>query len=82
MSRKRRNTSSSGSDDGSTVKRPRPSWINDFEDNFEHPTSKEQSRIDSSYGQRGAFPGLDDDNVLELPYDGPSDGIEYLRVVR
>ena len=43
----------------------------------------DQSRIDPTYGQRGAFPGLDgahDDD--ELFYGPASDGLEYLRMVR
>ena len=46
------------------------------------PTSS-QSRIDPTYGQRGAFPGLentDDDDGL---FYGPAtDGLEYIRMVR
>lgn len=46
------------------------------------PTSS-QSRIDPTYGQRGAFPGLgsscDDDGLF---YGPASDGLEYLRMVR
>lgn len=42
-----------------------------------------QSKIDPTYGQRSAFPGLDgpcDDDGL---FYGPaSDGLEYLRMVR
>ena len=45
--------------------------------------SSSQSRIDPTYGQRGAFPGLDDTNNDDGLFYGPaSDGIEYLRMVR
>ena len=41
------------------------------------------SRIDPTYGQRGAFPGLDDFHDDNNLFYGPaSDGIEYLRMVR
>jgi regulator of vacuolar morphogenesis len=41
------------------------------------------ARIDPTYGQRGAFPGLDDSNGDEELFYGPaSDGLEYLRMVR
>ena len=49
----------------------------------EEPASKAQPKIDPTYGQRGAFPGLDDgprDN--ELFYGPANDGLEYLRMVR
>ena len=45
-------------------------------------------RIDPTYGQRGAFPGLDDRGGgygvegEELFYGPASDGLEYLRMVR
>lgn len=42
-----------------------------------------QSKIDPTYGQRGAFPGLDDlEGEDELFYGPASDGLEYLRMVR
>lgn len=45
--------------------------------------SSSQPRIDPTYGQRGAFPGLDDANDGDGLFYGPaSDGIEYLRMVR
>ena len=82
MSRKRRNTSSPESDgDLLITKRLRPSWVDDFDPDFVNPTSNEQQRIDPTCGQRGAFPGLDEGDH-ELIYGPPSDGIEYLRVVR
>ena len=45
--------------------------------------SAPQSRIDPTYGQRGAFPGLDDSNGGDELFYGPAnDGLEYLRMVR
>ena len=42
-----------------------------------------QSKIDPTYGQRGAFPGLDDPRGEDDLFYGPaSDGLEYLRMVR
>ena len=45
------------------------------------PTSS-QPRIDPTYGQRGAFPGLDSSQNDGLYYGPASDGLEYLRMVR
>ncbi len=90
MSFKRRNTSSPEPDDSEPdnvppAKRQRPSpeeeSNDDDDDGFEHPVGREQPRSDPTYGQKGAFPGLDDGND-ELFYGPPSDGIEYLRMVR
>jgi hypothetical protein len=39
-------------------------------------------RVDPVYGQRSAFPGLDDEGSDELLYGPPEDGLEYLRLVR
>ena len=45
--------------------------------------SSSQPRLDPTYGQRGAFPGLDDGNNDDGLFYGPaSDGLEYLRMVR
>lgn len=45
------------------------------------PTSS-QPHIDPTYGQRGAFPGLDASQDDDLFYGPASDGLEYLRMVR
>lgn len=42
----------------------------------------QQPRVDPVYGQRSAFPGLDDAGSDELLYGPPEDGLEYLRLVR
>lgn len=42
----------------------------------------QQPRVDPVYGQRSAFPGLDDIGLDELLYGPPEDGLEYLRLVR
>lgn len=42
----------------------------------------QQPRVDPVYGQRSAFPGLDDVGSDELHYGPPEDGLEYLRLVR
>ena len=81
MSLKRRNTSSPEPDDFPSPKRRKSSLEEDSEDNFDHPFSSEQPRLDQTYGQKGAFPGLDE-NDDELFYGPPSDGLEYLRMVR
>ncbi|KAL8986809.1 MAG: hypothetical protein Q9177_003932, partial [Variospora cf. flavescens] len=47
----------------------------------EDATSKAQ--VDPTYGQRSAFPGLDDPVEEDILFYGPaSDGLEYLRMVR
>ncbi|KAL9018192.1 MAG: hypothetical protein Q9185_004515 [Variospora sp. 1 TL-2023] len=47
----------------------------------EDATSKAQ--VDPTYGQRSAFPGLDDHVEEDVLFYGPaSDGLEYLRMVR
>ena len=81
MSLKRRNTSSPESDEPLVSKRQRPALEEDSDESFEHPISSEQPRSDPTYGQKGAFPGLEDDDD-ELFYGPPSDGLEYLRMVR
>jgi hypothetical protein len=81
MSLKRRNTSSPEPDSSPASKRRKPSVDQDSDDNFDHPFSSEQPRSDPIYGQKGAFPGLDDHDD-ELFYGPPSDGLEYLRMVR
>ena len=63
-------------------KRPRPSYPDNQEDN---PTAAlgAQPRVDPTYGQRGAFPGLEDSADGDVLFYGPaSDGVEYLRMVR
>jgi hypothetical protein len=81
MSFKRRNTSSPEPDDFPSPKRRKPSLDENSDDSFDHPFSSEQPRLDQTYGQKGAFPGLDE-NDDELFYGPPSDGLEYLRMVR
>lgn len=60
----------------------RPRIYYDEDDNGESSTaSYERPRQDPLYGQKSAFPGLDDGGD-ELQYDDPEDGLEYLRMVR
>ena len=63
--------------DGLYNKRPRP---NNTDGSDDSPIA--QSKIDPTYGQRGAFPGLDDDVEDGLFYGPANDGLEYLRMVR
>lgn len=91
MSFKRRNTSSVESDDSDSelndsppAKRQKPfveEDSTDDSDEFDHPVGREQPKSDPTYGQKGAFPGLEHEND-ELFYGPPSDGLEYLRMVR
>lgn len=60
------------------AKRPRSSSM----EGGEELSGALQPRIDPTYGQRGAFPGLDDKNETTLFYGPANDGLEYLRMVR
>ena len=40
------------------------------------------AKVDPTYGQRGAFPGLDENGEEELSYGPADDGLAYLRMVR
>lgn len=96
MGRKRKNPYSNHKDkDDNTFsfpfKRPRPSdnfhaQANDDDNHNSTPSLGFQARLDPTYGQRGAFPGLDDAEVEggeeDLFYGPASDGLEYLRMVR
>ena len=47
------------------------------------PSHNVQAKIDPTYGQRSAFPGLDSGpGVDELSYGSANDGLEYLHMVR
>jgi regulator of vacuolar morphogenesis len=61
-------------------KRPRISY-DEEEDGASSTASYERPRQHPLYGQKSAFPGLDDGGD-ELLYDEPDDGLEYLRMVR
>ena len=65
-------------------KRPRPTYLND-DNSSPNSTIAPQPRLDPTYGQRGAFPGLDSEGIDgdDGLFDGPAqDGLEYLRMVR
>ncbi|KAK4693619.1 hypothetical protein P7C71_g3821, partial [Lecanoromycetidae sp. Uapishka_2] len=79
MSKKRKFPVSQTEDTGIYNKRPRISQADGSDDS---PNQNAQSRIDPTYGQRGAFPGLDGCSDNELFYGPASDGLEYLRMVR
>lgn len=59
------------------AKRPRASSV----ESEERPGVL-QPRVDPTYGQRGAFPGLDERKEDPLFYGPANDGLEYLRMVR
>jgi regulator of vacuolar morphogenesis len=61
-----------------SLKRPRISYENESEQSSQ---PYEQPRQNLIYGQRGAFPGLNDGGD-ELFYGPADDGLEYLRMVR
>ena len=68
--------------DGKSALHSKRSRLNNPDSSADLPTSS-PSRIDPTYGQRSAFPGLDDSNGDNNLFYGPaSDGIEYLRMVR
>lgn len=81
MTQKRKNDASS-SDNLLESKRLRPSKFYDSDD--EHNISANpQSRVDPTYGQRNAFPGLDENLDENALFYGPAgDGFEYLQMVR
>ena len=77
MTKKRRSTVD---DDHAQIKRNRK---DDGQRGDEHAAAVVQAQVDPTYGQRGAFPGVDDqDNGSELFYGPASDGLEYIRMVR
>lgn len=79
MTKKRKQPDSNPSDTIYTSKRSRPNQLDGSDDS----PATAQSRIDPTYGQRGAFPGLDDAvGEDELFYGPANDGMEYLRMVR
>lgn len=61
-------------------KRPRVSKDDDS-DSGSAVTPSERPRNNPIYGQKSAFPGLDDGGD-ELTYDEPDGALEYLRMVR
>lgn len=64
-----------------TIVNKRPRFMNS-DDSSDLPLAS-QSRIDPTYGQRGAFPGLEGTNNDDELFYGPAgDGLEYLRMVR
>ena len=83
MAQKRKSTSNLSSTDTYT-KRARPNTFSYNDDESTPPTYKTQPAVDPTYGQRGAFPGLDDISTgdEELFYGPASDGLQYLRMVR
>ncbi|PGH15996.1 hypothetical protein AJ80_05372 [Polytolypa hystricis UAMH7299] len=96
MADKRKTPSSESTDPPSAKRRARSFQTNeDGEGNLSDtpttsstlpikPTPYQQPRNDPVFGQKHAFPGLDDGSVGddELFYGPPEDGIEYLRMVR
>ncbi|KAL8645963.1 MAG: hypothetical protein Q9210_006411, partial [Variospora velana] len=52
-------------------------------DNGTSDDATSKAQVDPTYGQRSAFPGLDDPVEEDVLFYGPaSDGLEYLRMVR
>ncbi|KAL8734728.1 MAG: hypothetical protein Q9181_003092, partial [Wetmoreana brouardii] len=77
MAQKRK--SNPPADNGNHPKRPR--YANDDDDVSANQFSKAQ--VDPTYGQRSAFPGLNDLVEEDALFYGPaSDGLDYLRMVR
>lgn len=48
---------------------------------FTNDTDKQRGYYDSTHGQFGAFPGLEDDDDGEF-YGPANDGVDYLKMVR
>lgn len=60
------------------AKRPRSSSV----EGSEERSGALPPRVDLTYGQRGAFPGLDERSEDSLFYGPANDGLEYLHMVR
>lgn len=75
-------------DDSPGTKRSRVSEAEELgEDPASSPSESPKAtnkypRSDPVFGQKHAFPGLDDNYGDELFYGPPEDGLEYLRMVR
>ena len=83
MANKRKHYSGFPDDASSYTKRRRPTPPELLEDDTAGSPYSIQSRVDPTYGQRGAFPGLDDTTGEDELFYGPaSNGLEYLRMVR
>ncbi|RJE20111.1 hypothetical protein PHISCL_07541 [Aspergillus sclerotialis] len=78
MSNKRKLPASSNSP---SAKRPCPSYADDDDVDMSTASTSERPRCHPIYGQRNAFPGLDEAED-ELFYGPAEDGMEYLRMVR
>ncbi|KAL8785701.1 MAG: hypothetical protein Q9195_008524 [Heterodermia aff. obscurata] len=79
MSNKRKSSSADQFEPANQKRHCSPS----IEPDDEAPSKVPQPRVDPTYGQRGAFPGLDDSPSDDDLFYGPaSDGLEYLRMVR
>lgn len=78
MTSKRKHTSSTAEGFIYNTKRRRASSMEGSEERL----GALQPRVDPTYGQRGAFPGLDERNEDSLFYGPANDGLEYLRMVR
>lgn len=66
---------------GPSPKRPRVSNEGDSDNQSSVLAPSERPRNNPVYGQKSAFPGLDDGGD-ELFYGPADDGLEYLRMVR
>lgn len=55
---------------------------NQRQKNNNNNNNNTRPRVDPVYGQRSAFPGLDDVDSDQLFYGPAEDGLEYLRMVR
>lgn len=63
--------------------KPKRNRTSNYNTDDERPSKAPKPRVDPTYGQRGAFPGLDEDGSDDALFYGPaSDGLEYLRMVR
>jgi regulator of vacuolar morphogenesis len=98
MPEKRKTAPSEPGNGSPYTKRSRPSQVQaTFHDDADGDSNDEEQQRSSSrftpayerprnnplYGQKSAFPGLDDPNAADELFYGPAeDGIEYLRMVR
>ena len=79
MSRKRKSSAEQDAEYSPTKR----SHISESESDDELESRAPRPRLDPTYGQRGAFPGLGEPESDDAVFYGPAaDGFEYLRMVR
>ncbi|CRG85757.1 hypothetical protein PISL3812_02776 [Talaromyces islandicus] len=73
---------STGYDDDEVTENPKVARKQSSTQRQNNNKNNTRPRVDPVYGQRSAFPGLDDLDSGQLFYGPAEDGLEYLRMVR